>query len=120
MSMHPNTLLLCILTPDDLARTTYRAILDEHNIDADDPELHIGDHHYLVDIVEDADEGLADPQIDAPEGSIVVHGFLTYGYRKQCSWDDAARRKEALELWAQGICRRHHCSYTISLSANYW
>lgn len=119
MSRHPHTLLLCILTPDDLARKTYRAILAEHDSDSDDPAIDIGTDEYTVSLVEDAEEGVEELQITAPAGSIVVWGFLTYGYREQCAWEDAVRRKEALELWAQGICRRHHCSYTISLSANY-
>jgi len=35
MSCHPNAMLILALTPDGLARKTYRAILEDAKIDSD-------------------------------------------------------------------------------------
>jgi hypothetical protein len=121
MSTHPNAMLILVLTPDDLARKTYRAILEEAGV-GDDDQLKLGEDHFGMRfhhrVMED---GYDDShQISAPEGSIVFHTFLTYGYGERCQWPDVEKYKAALDAWANGICERHHCKAEISIGANYW
>jgi len=44
MSSHPNAMLICIFTPDDLAHRTYRAILSEAGIIGDEDLTLINEH----------------------------------------------------------------------------
>jgi hypothetical protein len=119
MRTHPNVILKLTLTPDDLARKTYRAILAEANVTAPDlGDIQVGDtgyHSYVAE--EDYNDSY---QLSAPEGSIVVFRFVTYGYGEEIVWDVLDQQKCELEAWAKGICERHHCSMTISVAANYW
>jgi len=52
MSTHPNVILMCILTPNDLARKTYRAIVGEEEAanagEGDTAEIKIGEKDYNV------------------------------------------------------------------------
>jgi hypothetical protein len=110
-------MILGVLIPDDLARKTYRAILDEAGITSDD-NLKIGQRNYSLLVMKDSyDDGY---QISAPEGSIVAHDYLTYGYGETVTWSEAEQVKNELEEWLRGIAERHKCSYSIHLTANYW
>ena len=118
MGTHPNTILMVILTPDDLARKTHRAIMADAGVEDTDREIKIGDRDYNHRVMEsDYDEGF---QIAAPEGSIVLHDFVTYGYSEKIEWEKLQAQKEELEAWARDVCERHKCSYKIFVSANYW
>lgn len=117
MSIHPNTMLLLALTPNDLARKTYRDILAEAGVD-DDTDITIGGegyHHQVME--EDYDEGA---QIQAREGDIVLWDLVTYGYGERITWAKLEAQKAALEEWAKGVCERHKCGYEIFVTANYW
>lgn len=118
LSSHPNAMLILKLTPDGLARKTYRAILAECGIVDVDDDVKIGglDYHHKV-MESDYDE---DWQLSAAEGQIVFHDFLTYGYGEQVTWAELVARHDALEEWAKGVCGRHSCSYEIVVGANYW
>lgn len=119
MSTHPNAMLLLALTPDDLARKTYRAILEEAGVEADGGSFQIGGesyHHHGV-MESDYDEG---DQISLPEGTIYLMDLVTYGYGEKIAWDKLESQKSALEEWARGICERHHCKAEIFIGANYW
>ncbi len=123
MSTHPNALLICRFTPDDLVRKTYRAILSDSGIDMEaddyeDDDINISgeDYHHFV-AEEDYDSGW---QISAPEGSIVVFNLITYGYGKDVEWDVLVKQKDELEARAKTVAEKHHCKYRISVSANYW
>ena len=121
MSSHPNAMLLLVLTPDDLARKTYRAILDEAGIGPDDG-LKLGEQHfgcnYSHKVMEtDWDES---HQISAPEGSIIFHTYLTYGYGERLTWAQAVAYQEILDKWAQGVCERHRCKAEIFVCADYF
>lgn len=115
MSTHPNAMLILRLTPDDLARKTYRAILAKQ--DGTD-RIVIGGVGYYCEVMES--DYLEDVQISAPEGDIVVWHYVTYGYGETISWDDLVEQKAALEQWAKDICSRHKCQYSIVAGANYW
>jgi len=118
VSAHPNAILLCTLTPDGLARKTFRAIMAEPGADVDVEDIKIGDASYSVLIMEsDYDTGY---EISANEGDIIVFNFATYGYGEQIAWDELSKRKDALEAWARGISERHNCTFKISVTANYW
>ena len=117
MSTHPNAMLLLALTPDDLARKTYRAILDEEGIGADD-NVKIGDKDYWHGVMED--EYNDSRQIALPDGTIYLADLVTYGYGEKIGWDALVAQKAALDEWAIGICQRHHCKADVFISANYW
>ena len=117
MSTHPNAILLLTLTPEALARKTMAAILLETNTDPND-EIKIGSEEYHHKVMEyDYDEGW---QIAAKEGDLLFFKFVTYGYGQQILWEKLEAQKQELEEWAKGICERYHCTYKISISANYW
>lgn len=122
MSMHPNVILLCALTPNDLARKTYRAIVAEHkkqrSYEEDHPDLEIGGTEYHCQVMEsDYDE---DWQIGSKEGDIIVFDLVTYGYGETISWDKLSAQKDMLEAWAKEACEKFSCSYRIEITANYW
>ncbi len=117
MSIHPNAMLLLTLTPDDLARKTYRAILSETGSDEDD-DIKIGDDTYHHRVMEE--DYYESSQISAKEGDIVLWDLVTYGYGETITWAKLEAQKNALEEWARGICERHHCKAEIFVGANYW
>ena len=117
MSTHPNAILLLTLTPQNLSRKTMHDILDEAKV-AYDNDITIAGKDYHNQIMEDEyEEGY---QISAKEGDLIFFDLVTYGYGEQISWDDLAAQKADLEAWAKDICDRHHCTYKISVTANYW
>ena len=122
MSTHPNAIMQLTLQPQDLPRKTMRAILTDagRDPDEDSPSLDLGgEYDYHVKLMENAyDE---DSQIAAPEGSIVLHGFLTYGYSDKLEWSKVAAQYEKLKAWADAVCEKHHCTiHEIAITANYW
>ena len=118
MSTHPNAILLGILIPDDLSRKTYRAILDQHGADHEYANVKIGKRDYKVQVMEDSyNDGY---QISAPEGSIIVHDYLTYGYGENIPWEDVEFAKDELDTWLRDTAQRNKCSYSIHITANYW
>ena len=117
MSTHPNAILLLTLTPEDLARKTYRAILDEARVDADD-DIKIEGTDYHHSVMEEAyDKGY---QVSAKEGDIVLFDLVTYGYGETIEWSKLEAQKNSLESWARLACEKHHCTYKIFITANYW
>lgn len=117
MSTHPNAILLVTITPGGLSRRTMAAILAETNTDADS-DLKLGLYSYHHKVMEsDYDEGW---QIAAKEGDLLFFDLVTYGYGEQVPWEKLEAQKMELEAWAKGICERHHCTYAISVTANYW
>jgi hypothetical protein len=118
MSTHPNVLLLLVLTPDDLARKTYRAIVDEHCAGDSEQDIEINGENFHHRVMEE--DYFEDSQISAPEGSIILWDLVTYGYGEKITWQALADHKSALESWAEGVCAKHHCKAEIFVSANYW
>jgi len=119
MSSHPNAMLLLALTPDNLARKTYRAILEENNVDADGGSFQIADKRYNIHGVMESDWD-DNYQISLPEGTIYIADLVTYGYGDKIICDTLAIQKANLEVWAKGVCERHHCTAEFFFSANYW
>lgn len=119
MGTHPNAMLICIFTPDDLARKTYRAILTHAGLPEDsDNGIKIGTSQYHHQVMEsDYDDSY---QISAPEGSIVIHGFVTYGDGEKISWDKLHDQRNQLKAWALEIDELFKCKHEIFISANYW
>ena len=118
MSTHPNTILMGVLIPDELARKTYRAIVGSIGADNDDPYFNIGGLGYSLKIMEDSYDD--SNQISAPEGSIVAHCLLTYGYGETIAWAEVEKAKAELEAWLANIAAQHKCSHSIHLTASYW
>jgi len=117
MSAHPNVILMALLKPDELSRGTMRNILEENDADAfGDILICDDDYHPLVMESEYHD----DFQISADEGDLVFFDMITYGYGECIAWNKLEERKFNLEKWAEDICNRHHCSYEIKITANYW
>jgi len=121
ISIHPNVILMAILTPDGLSRKTYRAILGEHvSKDAIEGEtdVTIAGEKFHTHVFEDGyDEGW---QIAGNEGDIAVLDLVTYGYGEKIAWDELVKRKAELEEWARQVCEKYTCSFRIYVSANYW
>lgn len=119
MSTHPNVILLLILTPQGLARKTMKDIRADGNVaDDDDADIKIDDasYHNIV-LEEDYDDGW---QIGSKVGDLLFFDLVTYGYGEQIEWSKLEAQKKSLEAWAITICEKHHCSYKISVTANYW
>jgi hypothetical protein len=123
MSSHPNAILQLTLQPQDLPRKTMRAILQDAGVDPDEESpsigLEEGGFDYHVRLMEGSyDE---DFQIGAPEGTIVLDSFLTYGYGDKLEWGKVAAKYERLKAWADAVCEKHHCTiHEIAVTANYW
>lgn len=117
MSSHPNAMLLLALTPDDLARKTYRAIINEL-ANYDEYEIKIGEHDYNHGVMEEGFD--AEWQIRLAEGTIYFFDFITYGFGEKIKFDTLLEQKEALEAWAETIGKKYHCTSEIFITANYW
>ena len=119
MSTHPNVILLAVLTPDDLARKTYRALCAEYAGGEDsDNDFKIGSRSYHHEVMEgDYHESW---QISAPEGSIIVFDLVTYGYGEFVTWQALREQYIALSEWATSVCDRYKCKFDIRVTANYW
>jgi hypothetical protein len=35
-------------------------------------------------------------------------------------WGKLEAQKNSLETWAKAVCEKHHCTYEIFITANYW
>lgn len=118
MSTHPNALLILALTPDGLARKTWRDILAESGVSDPEHDIKIGGEEYHHCVMEsDYEDGW---QIAGKEGDIIIFDLVTYGYGEAVTWEKLEAQKNALEEWGRGICERHHCTYEIRVGANYW
>lgn len=120
MSTHPNVILLLRLTPDDLARKTFRAIRDEVGGRDEDEgfDFKIDEVRYSARVMES--DYYKSQQISANSGDIIVWDHVTYGYGARVTWEKLEAQKIKLQVWADGICERHHCAAEISVTANYW
>jgi hypothetical protein len=118
MSSHPNVLLICALTPDGLARKTWRDIIAEFQVADPADDIEIGGEAYQHFVAEGEYE--EDCQISTTEGDIIIYDLVTYGYGEAVTWEKLEAQKNNLEAWAIEVCVRHHCRYEIRVSANYW
>lgn len=117
MSTHPNAILALALKPDNTARKTFRAIMEEAGLKEDD-QIKIDGADYHVTVMEESyDDGY---QIAADEGDIVLFDMVTYGYGETIEWSKLEKQKNALAAWADGVCQRHQCTAKIFVTANYW
>lgn len=116
MSNHPNAMLLLVLTPDTLTRKTYRAIMAEEDKE-ELGDVTIGDCSYQCFVMEE--DYNADHEVRAPEGSIVLKDWVTFGYGQSIEWQTLVERKEALDVWAKSACEKYQCSYKIQIGADY-
>ena len=118
MSVHPNVILMAVLTPDNTSRKTLREIQQEYSLDEVNDCIDIAGNEYnLLLMEEDFAEAI---QIQAKEGDIVLYSLITYGYGESVSWAELTELVWSLEMAAKSICEKHRCSYEIRISANYW
>jgi len=118
MSVHPNTMLMAHLSPDDLPRRTFLAIPAEAGAGLDDPRVKIEGDAYHLSLMDGYDEEF---QITAESGEIVLMDMVTYGYGEHVAWDKLEAQKRRLEAWLVEACQRHRCgAFRISVGANYW
>lgn len=117
MSVHPNVILMAVLTPDDLSRKTMREII-QMEYEPDGLNFKIGDYDYHPLIMEGGyDDGW---QIASKDGDLIFLRLTTYNYGEFIEWDDLQEQKEQLEKWAKETSKKHNCTYSIRVSANYW
>lgn len=119
MGTHPNAILMAVLTPDDLARETYRAILKFAKVENHkDDQIEIGSKKYHHVVMEGSyDESW---QISAKEGEIAIFDLVTYGYGESISWEKLEKQKSELEEFCRTVCEKFHCKHRIEVTANYW
>ena len=118
MGTHPNAILMLVFTPDDLARKTFRTIMEENGGNEAQDNIKIGEHDYSAQVFEsDYDEGY---QISAPEGSLVFHDYLTYGYGDVTDWSKVQEQKDALLNFGLMIAEKYKGTFKIQITANYW
>jgi len=117
MCMHPNAILLLVLTPEELSRKTMRAILSEMHVKENENITIEGViyHHVVMEGV--YEEGW---QLTSKEGDLLFFDLVTYGFGEYISWKELEKYKVSLESWAKDICERYHCKYEIRVTANYW
>lgn len=119
MSVHPNAMLMAHLSPGDLPRKTFLAILKDHKGNPDESFIKIGGFRFYVIMMEESyDESW---QISGVPGEIVLMNMVTYGYGERILWDALAERKNVLSEWiAENKDRYVIESSEISIGANYW
>jgi len=118
MSTHPNVILMVVITPEGLSRKTMKKILADNGIDDPEGEITIGTEQYRFIVMEETYD--KSNQIEAKEGDLIFFDLVTYGYGESITWSNLQERKEALERWAFETSGKHHCSFEIRVSANYW
>lgn len=118
MGSHPNTVLMAVLTPDELSRKTMRTILAENGMTDELDDLVIDGRDYNSIIMEE--DYARDYQISASEGDLVFFTHVTYGYGDTVTWDEIKKAKKSLETWAEKMAAKHNCSCKIYVTANYW
>ncbi len=65
----------------------------------------------------DYDESM---QLSSKEGDLLIYDLITYGYGESIDWNELESQKRDLEAWAKQTSEKHHCSYLIRVTANYW
>jgi hypothetical protein len=112
-------MLQCVLTVNDGARKTQRALKAAYpGKYTDEDRIKIGERDYSLTVMEsDYDEGY---QISADEGQIVLHEYLTYGYGETVAVDDMLARIAAVKAWAEEAKGPHGFTYEIRIGVNYW
>jgi hypothetical protein len=119
MSTHPNVMLIARLSPNDLPRKTYLAILADAGLSADGDKLKIGEDEYHV-LLMDGDYH-DDFQVSAASGEIVLMDMVTYGYGDILAWDDLREQHNALAGWIEANQARYQIGTSqICVGANYW
>lgn len=119
MGHHPNTILVAsIWSPSDQP-DEFLTALDpewESNGSIQLDQLKLGhDGHYSVVVNADPDQG-----IYPAEGSFAVYDYLTYGWGDEISLDEFDSKVANFKFLVQNFCDLHGCTYSISLSANFW
>lgn len=119
MSMHPNTVLMAVLTPDGASHETMLAIAAEYPSEYEDEGgVKIEGREYSAIVMEDDyDE---DHQIAGREGDLMFYDHVTCGYGSVITWADLEARKNALAAWAQVVADKYGCTYEIRVTANHW
>jgi hypothetical protein len=118
MSVHPNVILMAVLTPDDLSRKTMRKILNANAAVEDEGTISIAGIEYHYQIMES--DYCESWQILAKEGDLVFLDMVTYDYGESIKWAKLEEQKNALEKWAKAMSEEFSCSYSIEVTANYW
>lgn len=121
MSTHPNTLIVGVITVDGTSRKTLRAMQGDEWLSWNEAldSFKIGKRDFTANVMEE-DYDQNGYQISAPEGSIVLHTYLTYGYGETVEWEEVVSVRDTLNQWLTDVCDRHGGSHKIILTANYW
>lgn len=119
MSSHPNTILIASIRPPSGQPDEFLTALDpewESNGSIQLDQLRLGhDGHYSVVVNVDQDQG-----IFPAEDSFVVYDYLTYGWGDEITLNEFDAKVANFKTLVQNFCNLHRCTYSISLSANFW
>lgn len=118
MSTHPNVILMSVFTPENTSRKTMKNILEEMGVTDPENDVKIAGKDYHHEVMEsDYQESW---QISANEGDLIFFDLVTYGYGDVIGWTDLEKQKNDLEDWSKTMSEKHHCTYLIKITANYW
>lgn len=121
MSTHPNAILMMVYEHENAAEifdgefdgTAYAKKYGAGGID-----IEIEDEYFNVMLM-DSDYD-ASMQIEAPEGSLVINKFLTYGYGDTITWARAQELQNILQKFGEALVEKHGGKISCHITANYW
>lgn len=119
MSSRPNTILVASIRPPSGQPDEFLTTVDpewEANGSIQLDQLKLGyDRHYSVVVGANQDQG-----IYPAEGSFAVYDYLTYGWGDELTLSEFDAKVANFKRLVQNFCDLHSCTYSISLSANFW
>ena len=119
MGCHPNTILVASIRPPNGQPDEFLNALDpewESNGSIQLDQLRLThDGYYQVIVGEASEQG-----VYPAEDSFAVFEYLTYGWGDELTLDEFDAKVAAFKLLVQNFCNLHKCTYSISLSANFW
>lgn len=119
MGMYPKTILVASIRPPNGQPDEFLTSLDpewESNGSIQLDQLRLThDGYYQVVVNVDQDQG-----IFPAEDSFAVFEYLTYGWGEEITLEELEPKLAHFRSLVINFCNLHKCTYSISLSANFW
>lgn len=121
MSRNLSVILFVSLTPPDTLGDLFGDIVKESETVEDYDE---GDTVAEIKILE-KDYTCTSVIDDYPfawdnDGDVIVYDYIYEETGSTITWGHLEKQKNELEAWARSVCKRHHCTYRIFVSAHYF
>ena len=121
MSRNLSIILFASITPPDTLGDLFGDIVKESetvdDYDTEDTAVEIkinGKEYTCASAGADLDFARDD------DGDVIVYDYMYQGTGSTITWDHLEKQKNELEAWARSVCKRHHCTYSIFVSAHYF